>query len=78
MANRNGKVWEERQTRDWVWIEKTSKGYFCSGALTCSDAVRITAGKKRPPLTCFEVRDIRCFEPVSSGVIKLLAKAFCV
>jgi hypothetical protein len=75
MTSRNGKVWEERQTRDWFWIEKRAKGYFSSGAITCDDAVQITRGRKRPPITYCQVRDIGGFEPVSSGVIKLLAKA---
>ena len=75
MTSRNGKVWEERQTRDWFWIEKRAKGYFSSSVITCGDAVRITRGRKHPPLTCYQVRDIGCFEPVSLGIIKLRAKA---
>jgi hypothetical protein len=74
MTNRNGQVWEERQTRDWFWVEKKATGYFSSEMITCEDAVQITRGRRRPPLACFEVRDIGCFEPVSSGVIKVLAR----
>jgi hypothetical protein len=74
MTNRNGKVWEERQTRDWFWIEKRTNRYFSSGVITCGDAVRIIKGRRCPPLTCHEVKDIGRFEPVSLGVIKLLAK----
>lgn len=75
MINRNGKVWEERQTRDWFWIEKKGERYFSSTVLTCIDAVRIIQGRERPPRMCREVKDIGCFEPVSTGVMKLLTKA---
>ena len=73
--NRSGKVWEETHTRDLFWIEKRERGYFSSGAITCADAVRIFKGQRRPPVTCYEVKDIRSFEPVSRAVIELLAKA---
>lgn len=75
MTNKSGKVWEERQTRDWFWIEKRAAGYFSSGAITCVDAVQIIRGRRSPPLTCYEVRDMGCFEPVSKGIIKAIAKA---
>lgn len=75
MTRRNGRVWEERQTRDWVWIEKRARSYFSSDVITCTDAVRIVHGHKRPPRAFCEVKDIGCFEPVSTEVLKLLAKA---
>jgi hypothetical protein len=74
MTKRHGKVWEERHTRDWFWIEKKTDRYFSSGAITCADAVRIIKGRRCPPPTCYEVKDIERFEPVSKGVIRLLAK----
>ncbi|MGA2400425.1 MAG: hypothetical protein ABSG91_01820 [Syntrophobacteraceae bacterium] len=75
MTNRNGEVWEERQTRDWFWIEKEGERYFSSTVITCVEAVRIIQGQERLPRTCHEVKDIGRFEPVSTGVIKLLTKA---
>jgi hypothetical protein len=74
MAKRNGGVWQERQTRDWFWIEKKPAGYFSSNWITCAEAVRIIRGQKPKPQTCHEVHDLACFEPVPAGVIKLLTK----
>ncbi len=75
MTGRNGGVWQERQTRDWFWVEKRATGYFSSDWITCADAVRIIQGQKPKPQTCHKVRDIAGFEPVPEGVIKLLTEA---
>jgi hypothetical protein len=75
MGNRKGGVWEERQSRDWFWIEKKAKRYFSSNLITCVDAVRIIQGQRPKPQTCHEVHDLACFEPVPAGVIQLLTRA---
>ncbi len=74
MANRNGGVWEETQTRDWFWIEKRPTGYISSDWITCADAVRIIRGQTPKPQTCRQVNDIACFEPVPERVIELLTE----
>ena len=75
MANRNSGVWEEKQTRDWFWIEKKPTGYFSSDWITCAEAVGIIRGQKPKPQTCHEVHDIAGFELVSDRVIKRLTEA---
>ena len=75
MAHRNSGVWEEKQTRDWFWIEKKATGYFASDWITCADAVRIIQGQRPKPQTCHEVHNIAGFKPVPKGVIKLLTEA---
>ena len=75
MRNKRGGLWEERQSRDWFWIEKKENRYFSSSWITCVDAVRILKGQQPAPRTCREVEDITCFIPVSKGVIKLLTRA---
>ena len=75
MRNRRGGVWEERQTRNWFWIEKRENRYFSSGCITCVDAVRILKGQQPIPRTCCEVEDIAGFVPVSKEVIKMLTRA---
>ncbi len=74
MANRKGGLWEQRQTRDWFWIQEKAKRYFSSDLITCVDAVAIIRGRKPRPQTCHEVNDLACFEPVPAGVIKLLIR----
>jgi hypothetical protein len=75
MTNGCGWVWQERQTRDWFWIERKGERFFASSWITCADAVRILQGKKRAPETHLEVRDISRFHPVSADAIELLAQA---
>ena len=75
MAKTNGGVWEEKRTRDWFWIEKKANRFYSSDWITCTDAVRIIRRQKPKPQTCHEVNDITRFEPVSTGVIKLLTRA---
>jgi hypothetical protein len=72
MRDKCGWVWQERQTRDWFWVEKRGEKYFASSWITCDDAVRILQGKKRAPETSLEVKDIRRFHPVSADTIELL------
>jgi hypothetical protein len=74
MAYKNGRFWEERESKDWFWIEKKAKRYFSSDLITCVDAVRIIRGKRRKPQTCHEVNDIAGFIPVPEGVLKLLTR----
>jgi hypothetical protein len=71
----SGGLWEDRQTRDWFWIEKRGNGYFSSGWISCVEAVRILKGRRPIPQSHREVKDIGCFDPVPEGVIELLARA---
>jgi len=68
-------VWQERQTRDWYWVEKKGEKYFASSWITCAAAVRILQGKKRAPETYLEIKDISRFDPVSADIIELLTRA---
>lgn len=74
MRDKCGWVWQERQTRDWVWVEMKSGRYFASSWITCADAVRILQGKKRAPETYHELKDISRYHPVSAETIELLVQ----
>jgi hypothetical protein len=70
-----GEVWREKNTGDWVWVERKGGKYYSSGWITCADAVRVIQGQKTAPPTNREVEDVEHFEPVSVQIINLLKQA---
>lgn len=75
MRKRIGGVWEEREKKDWFWVQKRGDTYFSSDLITCVEAVRIFKGRQPAPRAYIEVRNIASYKPVSEGVIELLARA---
>jgi hypothetical protein len=75
MTNKYGWVWEERETRDWFWIERRGAKYFSSSWITCVDALGILQGKVPTPETSIEVEDISRFHAVSANIIEMLMQA---